>query len=308
MRRMTLRMSLLRFMPASQGRKQRVPDYNILEVIDRARPELRRGSRQVADYILENVHSIAEVSLSELARLAQVSEPTILRFCATIGCNGFKDFKIRVVQSLALGAPATHSVLSDADTPETVATKIFDYTITSLDWARKKLDFEAIGRAVELLASAARIEFFGFGASGIVALDAQQKFPLFGVPCVAHQDSHQQFIAASMLKPGDAVVAISNTGATRSLIEVARTAKERGAIVVVITGSQGPLTRYCDVAVVAETLENTDVYTPTTSRLAALVIVDILSTSVALRKGETHARDVQDMKRHLADMRTSGMI
>lgn len=285
-----------------------MPDYNIFEVIDRARPNLRRGSRQVADYVMEHVHSLAEISLSELASLAQVSEPTVLRFCATIGCNGFKDFKIRAVQSLALGAPATHSVLSGADTPETVATKIFDYTITSLDWARKKLDFEAVGRAVDLLAAASRIEFFGFGASGIVALDAQQKFPLFGVPCIAHQDSHQQFIAASMLKPGDVVVAISNTGATRSLIEVARTAKERGAHVVLITGTHGPLTRYCDVAVVAETLENTDVYTPTTSRLAALVVVDILSTSVALRKGETHARDVQDMKRHLADMRTSGVI
>lgn len=285
-----------------------MPDFNILELIDRARPNLRRGSRQVADYILGNLNAIPDISLADLARFAQVSEPTVLRFCSTIGCSGFREFKIRVVQSLALGAPATHSVLNGDDTPETVATKIFDYTITSLDWARKKLDFAAIGRAVDLLSQAKRIEFFGFGASGIVALDAQQKFPLFGVPCVAHQDSHQQFIAASMLKPGDAVVAISNTGSTRSLIEVARTARERGAGVVVITGSNSPLARFSDVAVIAETLENTDVYTPTTSRLAALVIIDILSTSVALRKGEKHALEVLDMKKHLADMRSSGMI
>ena len=153
-----------------------------------------------------------------------------------------------------------------------------------------------------------RSEFFGFGASGIVALDAQQKFPLFGVPCVAHQDSHQQFIAASMLKPGDAVVAISNTGATRSLIEVARTARERGASVIVITGSNSPLASFSDVAVIAETLENTDVYTPTTSRLAALVIIDILSTSVALRKGDAHTLAVLEMKKRLADMRSTGVI
>jgi RpiR family carbohydrate utilization transcriptional regulator len=285
-----------------------VPDYNILELIDRARPGLRRGSRQVAEYILANLGSISDINLAELARNAQVSEPTVLRFCATLGCSGFKDFKIRMVQSLALGAPATHSVLAKGDDPETIATKIFDYTITSLDWARKKLDFAAIGRAVDLLVKARRIEFFGFGASGIVALDAQQKFPLFGVPCVAHQDSHQQFIAASMLKPGDAVVAISNTGATRSLIEVARTAKERGASVIVITGSNSPLASFSDVAVIAETLENTDVYTPTTSRLAALVIIDILSTSVALRKGDAHMLAVLDMKKRLADMRSTGVI
>lgn len=283
-------------------------DYNVLELIDRARPTLRRGSRQVAEYILANLDSIADISLAELARLAQVSEPTVLRFCASIGCQGFREFKIRVVQSLALGAPAAHSVLANDDTPETIATKIFDYTITSLDWARKKLDFDAIGKAVDLLVNAKRIDFFGFGASGIVAQDAQQKFPLFGVPCVAHQDSHQQFIAASMLNPGDAVVAISNTGTTRGLIEMARTAKERGASVVVITGSQSPITRYADVSVIAETLENTDVYTPTTSRLAALVIIDILSTSVALRRGEDHTRDVVHMKKRLSDLRSTGVI
>jgi RpiR family carbohydrate utilization transcriptional regulator len=285
-----------------------VPDYSILELIDRARPGLRRGSRQVAEYILANLGAISDINLAELARNAQVSEPTVLRFCASLGCSGFKDFKIRVVQSLALGAPATHSVLGKSDDPETVATKIFDYTITSLDWARKKLDFAAVGRAVDLLARAQRIEFFGFGASGIVALDAQQKFPLFGVPCIAHQDSHQQFIAASMLKPGDAVVAISNTGSTRSLIEVVRMAKERGANVIVITGSNSPLASFSDVTVIAETLENTNVYTPTTSRLAALVIIDILSTSVALRKGEAHTLDVLDMKKRLAGMRSNGMI
>jgi RpiR family transcriptional regulator, carbohydrate utilization regulator len=285
-----------------------VPDYNILELIDRARPNLRRGSRQVAEYILANLDSIADISLAELARLAQVSEPTVLRFCATIGCSGFREFKVRAVQSLALGAPATHSVLGRDDDPEKVATKIFDYTITSLDWARKKLDFAAIGRAVDILTAANRIEFCGFGASGIVALDAQQKFPLFGVPCIAHQDSHQQFIAVSMLKPGDAVVVISNTGTTRSLIEVTRTARERGASTVVITGSESPITRYADVAVIAETLENTDVYTPTTSRLAALVIVDILSTSVALRRGEQHTRDVLHMKKRLAEVRSTGGV
>jgi RpiR family transcriptional regulator, carbohydrate utilization regulator len=158
------------------------------------------------------------------------------------------------------------------------------------------------------LLEARRIEFYGFGASGIVAQDAQQKFPLFGVPCVAQQDSHQMLIAASMVGPGDVVVAISNTGATRSLIEVVRTARERSASVVVITGSDSPVTRYADVAIVAATLENTNVYTPTISRLAALIVIDILSTSVSIKRGEQHQRDVASMKRRLAEARVTGLI
>src|SRR3984957_10106147 len=111
-----------------------------------------------------------------------------------------------------------------------------------------------------------------------------------------------------MRKQGDPVEQLCDAGSTRSLIEVARTAKERGASVIVITGSNSPLASFSDVAVIAETLENTDVYTPTTSRLAALVIIDILSTSVALRKGEAHTLEVLNMKKRLTDMRTSGVI
>jgi len=92
-----------------------------------------------------------------------------------------------------------------------------------------------------------------------------------------------------MLKPGDAVVAISHTGSTRSLIEVARTAKERGASVIVITGSNSPFGEFCGRrGNRGDAGEYRWSNTPTTSRLAALVIIDILSTSVALRKGDAH--------------------
>jgi RpiR family carbohydrate utilization transcriptional regulator len=283
-------------------------DQNILELINRKRPSLRRGSLLVADAVLADPSFVSRTSLAELSEKAGVSEPTVLRFCSTLGCDGFTEFKMRVVQCLVLGAPLAHSEIDSDDDPTAVATKIFDHSITSLDWTRRKLDRDAIARAVALLLAANRIEFYGFGASGMVAQDAQQKSPLFGVPCIAYEDSHQQLISASMLKPGDVVVAISNTGATRSLIEVVRTARDRGAKVVVITGSDSPIVRFADVAIIAETLENTNVYTPTISRLAALIVIDILSISVALQRGAAHLADVRDMKKLLAEKRLSGVI
>jgi RpiR family carbohydrate utilization transcriptional regulator len=121
-----------------------------------------------------------------------------------------------------------------------------DYTMNTLNWARRRLDKGALVRAIDALEKAKRIEFFGFGASGILALDAQQKFPLFGVPCLAHTDSHQQFIAAAMMGPGDVAVAFSNTGETVAMIDIARTARENGATVIGVSGSDSPLLRQCD--------------------------------------------------------------
>lgn len=286
--------------------KLRDPSQNILEIIRSCRSELRKSDRKVADVVLDDPKLLLNDTVAELAARAAVSQPTVLRFCSAIGCTGYPDFKLRLAQSLALGMPATHSVLEESDTPDQVVEKIFDYTLTSLDWARYHLDKEAIGKAIEMLIIAKRIEFFGFGASAIVARDGQQKFPLFGVPCGVEVDFHQQIMKASMLEAGDTCVLISNTGATRTLMDVARIAKERGAAVLGIVGTNtAPLKSFCDVTLVVETLENTSIYTPMTSRIAALVIMDILSTAVALRRDDhnEHRKAFIEMKQRLNEAR-----
>lgn len=106
-----------------------------------------------------------------------------------------------------------------------------------------------------------------------------------------------------MMKPGAVAFVISNTGTTRSIIEIARIARENGASVIGMTGSDSPLTNYCDVSLIVETLENTNMYTPTISRIAALVVIDILSTSVAMRRPTDQHDRIHRMKRLLSDMR-----
>lgn len=100
-------------------------------------------------------------------------------------------------------------------------------------------------------------------------------------------------------RPGSA----RSPGRTRSILEVAATARASGARIVGITGSNSPLAVRCDVVLIVQTLDNTDIYTPTISRLAALVVVDILSTSVALRRDGDHPRRFRLMKDRLAELR-----
>jgi RpiR family transcriptional regulator, carbohydrate utilization regulator len=95
---------------------------------------------------------------------------------------------------------------------------------------------------------------------------------------------------------------------TRSIIELARTVRESGAKTICITGSDSPLVRYSNVTLIVETLDNTDIYTPTISRIAALVVVDLLSTAVALRRDKEHARRFSLMKRRLNDFRFNQVL
>jgi len=277
---------------------------NILEVIRTNRDQLRKAERKVADVVLSNPQDMLSLTVAEIAVASEVSQPTVLRFCAALECKGFLDFKLRLSSSLAIGTPATHSAITTDDDVQNIMTKIFEYTMSSLDWVRSHIDHEQLSAAVDLLESANRIEFIGFGASGIVAHDAAQKFPLFDVPCGAETDLHQQIMLVSMMKPGDVVVIISNTASTRSLIDVAREARRVGAKVLGIVGHEGALSTCFDTTLIVETLENTNIYTPTTSRIAALAIIDVLSISVALRKSGDHAARFESLKRNLSYLKS----
>ncbi len=281
----------------------RIPGENIIEVVRQALPDLRKSERKVAEKVLEDPQRILNATLAEASALSDVSEPTVIRFCVAIGCTGFQEFKLRVAHSLALGTLATHSVLNKDDSTAALVEKIFGYTMTSLDWARSHLDHQALGAAIALLSEAQSIEFFGLGASGIVALDAQQKFPLFGVPCGAQTDTHQQLMTASMMRPGDVAVVFSNTGQTVAMLEVATAARNGGAKVIGVSGSHSPLLDISDISIIVETLDNTDIYTPTISRIASLVVVDILSAAVGLRRDAEHAKRFEDMKELLRRQR-----
>jgi len=278
----------------------------LLERITRQLPLLRRSEQRVATIVLDNPVGVVHFTMAGLAEAAEVSEPTVMRFCASVGCEGFQDFKIQLAQTLALGLPVTHSSIGPEDSSADLAEKIFDHTISSLDRARRTLAASAVDDAIALLLDASDILFVGFGASGIIAQDAQQKFPLFGVPCQAPEDFHQQFIAATMSGPRSVTVAISNTGHTEQTLIVAEAARKAGASVISITGRPSPLSEIATVPLIARTFEDTDVYTPSTSRLAGLVVIDILATGVALRRSPEHTDAVRRMKSELAAMRSGG--
>ena len=81
----------------------------LLERITRQLPLLRRSEQRVATIVLDNPVGVVHFTMAGLAEAAEVSEPTVMRFCASVGCEGFQDFKIQLAQTLALGLPVTHS-------------------------------------------------------------------------------------------------------------------------------------------------------------------------------------------------------
>jgi len=275
----------------------------LLDRVQASLADLRPSEQSVAQYVLRHPNLVIDLSLPELGARAGVSQPTVARFCAALGFSGYREFKLRLAQSLARGVPFVHRDVNLQDSAADIGAKVFDRAIAAMVAVRNHLDPAAIGRAIDLLASARRIEFYGAGNSGIVALDAQHKFFRLGAPAIAYADPHVHAMAASLLEKGDVVVAISGSGASLDLLRSVEIASAAGASVVALTASNSALARLADVTLIADVLEDADVYAPMTSRLVHLAIIDVLAVGVAIKRGPALVAKLRRAKAAVSEKR-----
>lgn len=279
---------------------------NLLEDIQLKLDTLNKSERKVAEAILRDPSAATRYSIAALARAADVSEPTVNRFCRGFSATGFPDFKIRLAQSIATGTPYIGQNIEPEDTVTEFADKIMLSTIANLDKARQALDLNALSAAIDHLIQAKQISFFGMGGSASVAMDAQHKFFRFNIPVTSYDDAlMQRMVAAGSIK-GDVIVLISYTGRTRETVEIAQQARNNGATVIAITTPDSPLAHACTVVVGVNTPEDTEVYMPMSSRIIHLTVIDILATGVTLKRGTDFLAHLKKIKESLRPTRLPG--
>lgn len=261
--------------------------------------------------MLSDPRSFAKLPITELAARSDVSKPTVVRFCRSMGYDGLSDFKLKLAGSVSEGVPFVHRSVDADDKTGDVAVKVIDNTVAAFLKYRNDMSSQALHKAVDALVATyragKRIEFFGAGNSGIVAQDAQHKFFRLGVTSIAYSDGHMQVMSASLLGPGDCLVVISNSGRTRDLMDAASIARKNGATTIVITSTGSPLANITKQAghihLAADHPEGYDQYSPMVSRLLHLMVIDILATCLALRIGSELQPLLQEMKNNLRNKR-----
>lgn len=278
----------------------------ILPHIEARLDEMRRSERKVAELVLARPDDVIHMRIVDLAAAAQVSEPTVVRFCRAIGCEGFGNFKVALARGSAASTSTEPFSLNAQDTARDYTYKVFDATLETLTRVRNSVDPDAIEVAVDALCNARRVEFYGFGASGPVAIDAQHKFFRLQIASAAYSDPHIQAMSAMSLTPDDVVVAISQSGRSSALLEALDFVRESGAISIGLAPGGTPVIERCNLPIpidVAEPSEGS--YSPLPSRIAHLTIIDILAAGVSRTKGGEVDRHLARLNRRLQSLRTT---
>lgn len=273
----------------------------MLNRIASIRHSLSAAERRVADWVLAQPHKMLSMTLARIASETGVSDPTVVRFCRSVGASGFTDFKLRMAQNLVSAEQFVHADVRPGDETADILAKVMGRSIRELSSIQQRLNVSPLEQAASALATSGCISFFGVGASGTVVQDAQNKFFRLGVPCIAYHDAPSIRQAAAIADTDHAVVAVSKTGTSTDVVEACRLARENGARVVAITSPASPLAGAAEMAILVDIDEDTGLYTPMSSRLAQLAVLDVLQVAFAMKLGARGSAKLERAKRALTE-------
>lgn len=259
----------------------------MLTEIHRALPALSPSEKQVAEWIVAHPKEASGATLAHVAKECATSEPTVIRFCRHVGLKGFRELGIRLTEALSRPGSYVHRDVHADDASSDAVIKVMDASIRSLIDMKSRLSEMPIDAAVQALTNARQIAFAGLGASGHVASDACHKFFRLGIPCSTLMDTPMILQFAAIAESEDVLMLISHTGRWPEFAQAARIAKRRGATVIAITNPASELAGVASILFPAQVIEDTSVFTPMSSRLAQLALLDALQVALALTRGSS---------------------
>lgn len=271
----------------------------MLTHIEQRYASLSPAEQRVARWIASHPREAAAATLATVARACGTSQPTVIRFCRRLGLRGFRELGIRLTEALSQPGSYLHRDVSPDDTaPEAIA-KVIDASIQALLTVRSQLASMPVAQAVAAMSNARQLAFAGLGASGHVARDACQKFFRLGIPCTALTDTPMILQFAAIAEPADVLVIASQTGRWPELARAAELAQNNGATVIALTDPQTTLAGAADIVFAYNALEDSNIYTPMSSRLAQLALLDAMQVALALRLGEPVVTKLKSAKQVL---------
>jgi len=268
----------------------------MLDQMNQSLGRLSRAENQVAEWVLAHPRQATESTVAEVARECGTSEPTVIRFCRRMGLSGFRELTIRLTEALSRPDSFVHHDVSDDDATSDATAKVVDAAIQSLIEARSQLSTVPFDEVIASMVNARQFAFAGLGASGRVASDASNKFFRLGTPCSVLTDTPSIKQFSSIVGQGDVFFLISKTGESPELSQSAREAMNNGATVVAVTERNSDLAGAATYVFACNANEDTNIYTPMSSRLVHLALLDALQVALALAIGETAATNLRRSK------------
>ena len=235
--------------------------------------------QRIANFMLDNPTKVINMPVKDIARNSDTSDAAIVRFSKRIGLAGIKELKVELAKELhTLEKENISRVIElEQDTHKDIFDKVFKNTIQALYNTEKIVNRKAMKETAHLFAKSENTFIFGVGDSANVGNELEQKLHRVNINAFFTADKYLCMTRLSNAKENDVLFLITLSGKTKEVVEVVKLAKKLGVKTVILTQNHASIAkRNADIAIEITEEETNIQYMNMTSRIAQLVICDVL--------------------------------
>lgn len=254
-----------------------------IAIIKSCYPSLSKAEKKVADYILEEKGKIIYQTLLEISKNINVGEATIIRFVRRIGFSGFQDLKLEIAKETNTD-DENSTISGENNNYENYIEENAERIVQTITNTKATLIKDNLNLAIKIITDAKRVFFYGVGASGFTANEAQVRFMRLGVIGSSVIDPHFQSMYSSIINDEDVIIVFSISGYTKDIIEAVKIAKEEKAKIIAITSYiLSPIAQLADCVLLTAAKENPLEGGSFTGKISQLYIIDLLCSEYLMQ-------------------------
>src|SRR5690625_410576 len=229
--------------------------HQIYKTISSKREKMSKSQHKIADYILENPHSIPFITGAKLASLTDVSEATVVRFATFLGYNGYNDLQSHLAETIErqLNTVERFNMASDdyTDTERTIFDH-FNDDIKNIQTTMAQLNIEDFEKAAAHILAAKRIYIIANRSATSLGTFLQYYLNIILGNSELVTTTEAAFDQIYDINENDIVIGINYARYTKSTLNAVSYAQEKNATIIALTDQfASPITSYASISLFA---------------------------------------------------------
>jgi len=247
-------------------------------------PEMSKGHKSIAGYILEHYDKAAFMTAAKLGATVGVSESTVVRMATELGFDGYPALQraLQDVMRNKLTAVQRIDVTSDQIGDSDIMEKVLNLDIERIRKTLEESSKEDFNSCVDKIMNSKNIYIIGARSAASLATFIKYYFNLIfpNVKLVTASTASEMFEQILRIDHNDVIIGISFPRYSNQTVTALKYAKTHGAKVIAITDSKSsPLVPYSDNVLIARS----DMASFVDSLVAPLSLINALIVAVSIR-------------------------
>jgi len=249
-------------------------DKPVLDVIKDNYGKIFSAEKKVADFVLEHPLEAVDANVSELAKASGVSDATVVRMCHHLGYKGYYQFRLMLAKDVGRDEGEEIEELQNAPNP---VMKIFQKYVNSLTAIAESINEEDMRSCVNLIKTCKQAHILAVGNTTPLALYMGFRLGRLGVKCTNDISPEYFLNHVNLADQEDIIIAISQSGSSRHIIQGMELAREKGLKMIAITGyRQSPVSELADYVLISNGRKESFNYYKNYAHLKETALIDAL--------------------------------